>query len=36
MRTVSLKFPSQLEHLVEAEAKRRQMSKSAGIHLCVE
>jgi len=36
MHTVSLKFPSQLEHLVEAEAKRRQISKSAVIRACVE
>jgi hypothetical protein len=36
MHTISLKFPSQLEHLVEAEAKRRQISKSAVIRACVE
>jgi len=36
MHTISLKFPPQLEHLVEAEAKRRQISKSAVIRTCVE
>jgi len=36
MHTVSLKFPSHLEHLVEAEAERRQISKSAVIRACVE
>ena len=36
MHTISLKFPPQLEHLVEAEAKRRQISKSAVIRACVE
>lgn len=36
MHTISLKFPPQLEHLVEAEAKRRQTSKSAIIRACVE
>jgi hypothetical protein len=36
MHTISLKFSPQLEHLVEAEAKRRQISKSAVIRTCVE
>ena len=36
MHTISLKFPPQLEHLVQAEAKRRQISKSAVIRACVE
>jgi hypothetical protein len=36
MHTVSLKFPPHLEALVEAEAKRRQISKSAVIRACVE
>src|SRR5215204_4796423 len=36
MHTVSLIFPPQLVHLVEAEAKRRQISKSAVIRTCVE
>lgn len=36
MRTMSLKFPPHLEVLVEAEAKRRQISKSAVIRACVE
>jgi hypothetical protein len=36
MHTMSLKFPPQLEHLVQAEAKRRQISKAAVIRACVE
>jgi hypothetical protein len=36
MHTISLKLPPQLEHLVEAEARRRQISKSAVIRACVE
>jgi hypothetical protein len=36
MRTLSLKFPTHLENLVEAEAKRRHMSKSAVVRSCVE
>jgi hypothetical protein len=36
MHTISLKFPPHLEVLVEAEAKRRQISKSAVIRACVE
>ncbi|MGE0683412.1 MAG: hypothetical protein AB7P69_21240 [Candidatus Binatia bacterium] len=36
MRTISLKFPAHLENLVEAEAKRRRVSKSAVVRACVE
>lgn|GEM_PF-1415397 len=36
MQTISLKFPSYLGHLVETEAKRRRVSKSAVIRACVE
>ena len=36
MHTISLKFPSHLGHLVETEAKRRRVSKSAVIRACVE
>ena len=36
MCTMSLKFPLHLEVLIEAEAKRRQISKSAVIRACVE
>jgi len=36
MQAISLKFPPDLDQLVEAEAKRRQMSKSAVIRTCVE
>lgn len=36
MNTISLKFPSHLGHLVETEAKRRRVSKSAVIRACVE
>ena len=36
MQAISLKFPPDLDQLVEAEAKRRQTSKSAVIRTCVE
>ena len=36
MQTISLKFPPHLGHLVETEAKRRRVSKSAVIRACVE
>jgi hypothetical protein len=36
MRTISLKFPTHLDNLVEAEAKRRRVSKSAVVRSCVE
>jgi hypothetical protein len=36
MNTISLKFPLHLERLVETEAKRRKVSKSAVIRECVE
>lgn len=36
MHPMSLKFPPQVEHLVQAEAKQRQISKSAVIRVCVE
>lgn len=36
MHTISLKFPPHLGHLVETEAKRRRVSKSAVIRACVE
>lgn len=36
MQTVSLKFPPHLGLLVETEAKRRRISKSAVIRACVE
>jgi len=36
MQTISLKFPPHLDQLVETEAKRRRVSKSAVIRACVE
>jgi hypothetical protein len=36
MRTLSLKFPTHLENLVAAEAKRRRVSKLAVVRSCVE
>jgi hypothetical protein len=36
MQAISLKFPPDLDQLVEAEAKRRHTSKSAVIRTCVE
>jgi Arc/MetJ-type ribon-helix-helix transcriptional regulator len=36
MQAISLKFPPHLGQLVETEAKRRRVSKSAVIRACVE
>ncbi|MBM4256759.1 MAG: hypothetical protein FJ147_12780 [Deltaproteobacteria bacterium] len=36
MQTISLKFPAHLGRLVETEAKRRRVSKSAVVRACVE
>jgi Arc/MetJ-type ribon-helix-helix transcriptional regulator len=36
MYTISLEIPPHLGHLVEAEAERRRVSKSAVIRACVE